>query len=94
MTEPVHKKPFGMSVEFVLQITALIVAVTMSYMAIDFRSKQTEKDIVNVQTEVYQLRSQVREIETNFVRLDERFVNIMTLLTQINERLERTEQRQ
>lgn len=93
MTEPIQKKVWGMSLEFVLQLGAMLVAITVAYTALDNRSKYTETGLIDVKGEVIQLKAQVRDVETSQVRLDERFVNIMTLLTQINERLERAEGR-
>lgn len=93
MTEPIQKKVWGMSLEFVIQLAGLLVVMTMSYMTIDFRSKQTEADVGEVKTELKQMRGEVREVVTQQVRLDERFTNIMTFLSRIDERLERIEGR-
>jgi septal ring factor EnvC (AmiA/AmiB activator) len=93
MTEPIQKKTWGASLEFMIQLGGLLVALTMSYMALDFRSKQTESTVRDVKQELSTFRDRVREVETQQVRLDERFTNIMTMLSRIDDRLQQTEAR-
>lgn len=94
MTEPIQKKVWGISLEFVLHVVGVIVAVTVAYVSLDARNTANEKDIVELKTQMRASQAEMKDIQSHQVRMDERFTNIMTLLTQINDRLQRQEERQ
>lgn len=89
--QPINKRPWIMSVEFVLQLGAIIVSLTIGYVTIDMKTSQTQKAADDLLAETKSLQGRVREVETQQIRLDERFTNIMTLLSRIDQRLEKSE---
>lgn len=88
----------------VLQIGSMIVGLTVGWMALESRSKQNEmrldaldSTITSIQTQVLngQNKTDARlgSLEQDRARADERFSNILALLSRIDTRLERIENR-
>lgn len=93
MSEPIQRKPFALTMDFAIQLAVLIIGLTVSYVTLDLRSQHAAGEIDDLQAEHAKMRTEMRELQTSQIRLDERFTNIMTVLSRIDDRLERYESR-
>ncbi|WP_157132245.1 hypothetical protein [Roseobacter sp. AzwK-3b] len=89
------KPTFNMQISLgsVLQICALLVAVTAGWMRYEAGIAANSRSVENLTSKVAATEDRTRDLEQNFVRQDERMTSIFALLSRIDSRLERIEMR-
>lgn len=86
----------------IIQIVVLIVGMAIGWAVMDTRSKSNADAIESVKTQIERLPSEiegktgrlderVRTLENNAARSDEKFANLISLLTRLDAKLERIE---
>lgn len=98
MTKPQFSMNFNLG--HLLQITSLIVAVTVGWMRMDALTSENSRKISDTAESIRSLsanhqgdRVRIRNLETTTARADERMQSIYAILSRIDGRLERMEDR-
>jgi hypothetical protein len=86
------------SVGNIIQIAVVIVGISTAWFAMDYRSQGNSQailgisiDLVQLQKDIKSYQIELRELEKDQIRADERYSNMLTLLARIDSRLERIE---
>lgn len=72
-----------------IQIFIFTVSLIGAWFVIDFRSQTNQQSVVRVEKDVSRIDSQIRELQEDAVRSDERYNNLLILLARIETQLER-----
>lgn len=90
--KPVFQKQISLG--NVIQIAVLLVGMSGAWFVMDNRSTNNADQITQTRVLVTALEVRLRTVENTQARSDERFSNILALLSQIDSRLERIEIRE
>lgn len=75
----------------VIQILITVAAVSGAFVTLDGQAERNKSDISRISAEQGTLESRIRILENQSVRSDERLSSVLTLLSRIDQRLERIE---
>lgn len=74
-----------------IQILVVCVGFAAAWFAMDLRSQANTSEIVAARLELKEIEERLRNVENDQARSDERYNNLLTLLSRIDARLERIE---
>ena len=74
-----------------LNILAMLIAVVVAWSNISNVAQANAKDLTKIDKRVTDFEMRVRTLENNATRVDERLLNIIGMLTKIDDKLEKME---